>query len=245
MKRKFLVGALFLVSSFSNCAQTKTDLISKIWDGVGGKKTWENSRYFVFTFEPQREGKVATSRNHLWDRYTGDYRYEAKTPDKQQLVVLFNINNQKGDSYIDGKPATDSLNQVYLKEAHQAFINDSYWLVAPAKLEDEGVTTREESPEVINGKSCGVLHINFKNVGLTPGDQYWLYVDPDNGQIVRWKFLLEGQKEESAFNWSGYKDIGGGLKLSVQKQNIDNNTVINFPVASVLISVEPDKFKKP
>ena len=235
-----------VIALLSGCAtgQTKEALIEKIWNGAGGKKTWQESRFITFVFNAQKAGKTISRRSHLWDRYTGDYRFETRTPRSENLLVLFNVNNQKGKSFINGKLLSDSLSTVQIKKAYSYFINDSYWLLAPVKLEDEGVNVTLQDPEDIDGTSCEVLHVNFDKVGLTPGDQYWLYVDPENGQIKRWKFLLEGKKEPGIFNWTNYKDLGGGLKLSTRKQNINQNQAIHFPVASVLISVEPEKFTK-
>lgn len=245
MKKLFLVIFLFLITPLYYCTQTKSSLADLIMKGAGGEKAWENSRYLSFTFEPQRDGKTLTSRSHLWDRYVGDCRFETTTPDKQPLLVLFNLNNKTGRAYINKQPAPDSLQKKYVDEAYQAFINDSYWLIAPAKLKDKGVMISEENAETIDGKKCRVLHLRFDGVGLTPGDQYWLYADAGNGRIVRWKFLLEGQKTSSAFNWIDYRDIGNGIELSVKKVNTENNMTINFPVAKVLESVEPQIFKKP
>lgn len=237
-----LIATITLLSS-CDTQQTKEDVIDKIWDGAGGKKTWEDSRFLTFVFAPQKAGKTVVSRSHLWDRYTGDYRFETKTPDNQNLLVLFNVNSQKGTSYLDGKVLPDSLNIKEVKKAYSYFINDSYWLLAPLKLEDEGVNVTLNDSEVIDGTNCDVLHLTFGHVGITPGDQYWLYVDSDNGQIKRWKYLLQG-KQEGTFNWTNYKDLGGGLKLSTHKQDINQNNAITFPAASVLINVERQKFTK-
>ena len=62
--------------------------------------------------------------------------------------------------------------------------------------------------------------------------------------IGRWKFLLQGQKEYGIFDWSNYKDLGGGVKLATLKKNISQNSAINFPRASILIKVDMAKFKK-
>ncbi|MBC7743573.1 MAG: hypothetical protein H7096_00555 [Flavobacterium sp.] len=237
---------LCAVVVLSSCAssQSKEDVINKIWNGAGGKKTWQNSRFLTFVFAPQKEGKTLASRSHLWDRYTGDYRFETKTEENENLLVLFNVNTQKGISYLNGKTLPDSLNKKEIKNAYGYFINDSYWLLAPLKLEDEGVKVTLNQPEIIEGTSCEVLHLAFGNVGITPGDQYWLYVDSETGHIKRWKFLLEGTKEPGIFNWTNYKDLGGGLILATQKQTIDKSFAITFPIASVLIDVERNKFTK-
>ena len=235
---------LFILFSSDIAAQSKADVVKSIWEYAGGKKKWEQSRFLTFEFAPQRDGKTVTSRTHLWDRYTGDYRFESLTPENKKLLVLFNVNNQKGKSFLDGKPVADSLNTINIKKANAAFINDSYWLLMPLKLEDPGVNLEVKKAEEVGGEKYTVLHLDFDKVGLTPGDQYWLYVDPENGKIVRWKFLLQGQKEYGIFDWSNYKDLGGGVKLATLKKNISQNSAINFPRASILIKVDMAKFKK-
>ena len=237
---------VFLITFLASCAtvQTKEDVIDRVWKGAGGRKVWEESRFLSFDFAPQREGKTLANRSHLWDRYTGDYRFETKTPENKNLLILFNINTQKGNSFLDGKVLPDSTNIKEIKKAYAYFINDSYWLFAPLKLEDKGVNVTLKDSEIIDGKEHDVLHLTFGKVGLTPGDQYWLYIDRDNGQVNRWKFLLEGEKEPGIFNWTNYKDLGGGLKLSTRKEEINQKIAITFPVASVLISVDRQKFTK-
>ena len=239
----FVIVAIALLS---NCVtgQTKDDIIDKIWEGAGGRRVWKDSRFLTFVFAPERDGKTLFRRTHLWDRYTGDYRFETKTTDNSSLLVLFNVNTQKGKSFIDGRPLSDSLNTAHVKKAYGHFLNDSYWLLAPVKLEDPGVNVTLEDPEEIDGVTFQVLRLDFDQVRMTPGDQYWLYVDANSGMIKRWKFLLEGKKEPAVFEWKDYKDLGGGLKLSTRKQNINQNNAITFPVASVLISVESEKFTK-
>lgn len=244
MKKICFVIAAITVLSGCVTGQTKEDVIAKVWEGAGGKRTWKESRFLTFVFAPVKDGKTQFRRSHLWDRYTGDYRFETQTKDNKSLLVLFNVNNQKGRSFINGKALPDSLNIPQIKKAYSHFINDSYWLLAPLKLEDPSVNVTLLDPEEIEGVPVDVLHLNFDQVGLTPGDQYWLYIDRESGRVKRWKFLLEGKKEPSVFEWTNYKDLGGGLKLSTRKENIDQNNAITFPVASVLISVEPEKFTK-
>ncbi|WP_026896923.1 DUF6503 family protein [Daejeonella oryzae] len=244
MKQICYTLALVFLAASTLFGQSKTEVVNAVWNSAGGKKVWEQSRYIMFEFAPERDGKTVTSRTHLWDRYTGDYRFETKTSDNKSLLVLFNVQNQKGQSFIDGAAVPDSLNAVNLKKAYASFVNDSYWLLVPVKLEDPGVNLELKDAEEVDGKKYNVLHLDFDKVGLTPGDQYWLYIDPATGTINRWKFLLQGQKEPGIFTWTNYKDLGGGLKLATRKQNINQNSAINFPIATVLVSVDPEKFKK-
>lgn len=244
--KKLLFSCVFFFSciSFIN-AQNKAEVFEKVWKAVGGKSTFEKSRYLAFDFASERNGKSNQPRKHLWDRYTGNYRLEMPQPDGKNTVVLFNVNTQKGKAYEGGILVADSVNVKLVKKAYAAFINDSYWLMTPLKLEDPGVNTNLENDEIVNGVNCKTIHLNFDKVGLTPGDQYWLYVSEKTGEIVRWKFLLQKQQNTSVFDWSPYQDLGNGLKLATKKTNVANQSSIFFPVAKVLSSVDKDIFIKP
>ena len=164
MKTINFVFAFILISATTLFGQSKADILNKIWGNIGGKKVWEQSRFIMFEFSPEKEGKSVMSRTHLWDRYTGDYSFEAQTADNKKLLVLFNVQNQKGKSFVDGKPASDSLNTANIKKAYAAFVNDSYWLLVPVKLEDPGVNVELTDPEEIEGKKYTSLFFKFFRV---------------------------------------------------------------------------------
>ena len=243
MKRICLITIVVTLLSGWATGQTKEEVIEKIWEAAGGRETWKDSRFLTFVFAPQKDGRTVFKRSHLWDRQTGDYRFETITASRETLLVLFNVNKLKGKSFVNGKPLSDSLNTIEVKKAYEYFINDSYWLIAPLKLEDPELSVNLEDSEVVEGTTCEVLHIDIAK-GINAGHQFWLYVDSNTGLIKRWKVLPAGKKEPGIYNWTSYKDLGGGLKLSTRKQNINQNKAITFPVASVLISVEPAKFTK-
>ncbi len=244
--RKFLLYGL-LCFIFTSCsdAQTKDKVFEKVWNAVGGKSKFDKSRYFQFDFAPEREGKASPARKHIWDRYTGDYRLETSDATGKKTIALFNVNTKAGTVYVDNVLQQGAEADQALKIAYGAFINDSYWLMVPLKLQDEGVNTNLEANETVDGALCNVVHLNFDKVGLTPGDQYWLYVNSQTGEIIRWKFLLQNQTDPSIFNWKPYKDLGNGLKLSTRKVNINGKNTINYPVAKVLKKVDKNIFLKP
>lgn len=244
--RKFLLYSVFCLV-FASCsdAQTKSNVFDKVWKAVGGKSKFDKSRYFQFDFAVKRDGKAGVPRKHLWDRYTGDYRLETADITGKSTVVLFNVNTKAGSVYIDNVLQQGAEADQTIKKAYGAFINDTYWLMAPLKLQDEGVNIELEANETVEGKLCNVIRLNFDKVGLTPGDQYWLYVNDKTGEISRWKFLLQNQTKESVFNWSAYQDLGNGLKLSTQKININGQNIIYYPVAKILKKVDKNIFIKP
>lgn len=245
MRNFFLCGLFCIFISSCGTAQPKQEVFEKVWKAVGGKSKFDKSRYFQFDFAVKREGKSGIPRKHLWDRYTGDYRLETSDATGRKTVALFNVNSKAGEVYIDKVLQQGTEADLQLKKAYGAFINDTYWLMVPLKLQDDGVNTALVADENIDGTVCNVIHLNFDKVGLTPGDQYWLYVNSKTGEIIRWKFLLQNQTKESVFKWSPYQDLGNGLKLSTEKTNINGKNTIYYPVAKVLRKVDKNIFLKP
>lgn len=245
IKKLTQILVVILLYSFGANAQDKETVINKVWDAVGGKTNFEKARYFQFTFASERNGKLNPGRTHLWDKFTGNYRLESETADGKKSVVLFNTNTKTGKAFENGVQIPDSTANKLVIRAYAAFINDTYWLLVPTKLQDPGVNTKLESDEIINNEDCFVINLNFDKVGLTPGDQYWLYISRTNGQVVRWKYLLQNQKNSSVLDWAPYQELGQGVKLSTKKTNTTNNSSIVFPLAKVLESVDQNIFIKP
>jgi hypothetical protein len=244
MRKLTQVFALLFLLSFCAKAQDKEMAINKVWDAIGGKSNFEKARYFQFTFAVERNGKGNPGRTHLWDKFTGDYRLESESADGKKSVVLFNVNTQKGKAFENGAQLPDSTASKLVTRAYASFINDTYWLLVPTKLQDPGVNIKLEPSEIVNNEDCFVLNLNFDKVGLTPGDQYWLYTSKNTGEVIRWKFLLQNQKNTSVFEWMPYQDLGQGVKLSTKKTNNESNTSIFFPLAKVLQSVDKNIFIK-
>src|SRR5438876_620493 len=74
-----------------------------------------------------------------------------------------------------------------MRSAHGAWINDSYWFLMPYKLRDPGVTLKYDG-EVKDSTTAAVydrLALSFENVGMTPGDRYWVYVNRANHRVEK------------------------------------------------------------
>src|SRR6476661_3872807 len=148
--KKIILSLILVITCFLASAQDKQQVLAKVWDAVGGKSNYEQTRFFEFVFQVKRNDNIAVSRKHLWDRYTGNYRFEQEPEKGKVITVLFNVNTKMGQAYENGMALTDSLNAITVKKAYASFINDTYWLMVPLKLEDPGVNTALEADEVLN-----------------------------------------------------------------------------------------------
>ncbi len=70
----------------------------------------------------------------------------------------------------------------YIKKAYDYFNNDSFWLVAPYKVYDAGVTRKTVT---LKNNELALL-VTYTSGGSTPGDAYLWKLDP-NGKPISYK----------------------------------------------------------
>jgi hypothetical protein len=134
-----------------------------------GADAWPKVTRIRFTFNVEREGKVSSVK-HDWDVKAGT---DTVTIGDKTTTVDITHANHEGD----------------VMRAYARFINDTYWLLAPLKVMDGGVTRTTGPPEEIDGITYQRLHLSFENVGLTPTDQYDLWVNPQTRLVEYWDYI--------------------------------------------------------
>lgn len=126
---------------------------------------------------------------------------------KQELVsvkwgentVLLNLKDwQKGKAFVGGKEQKGNELDVLRGKAYAYFCNDSFWLIAPYKVFDEGVTRKI----VVNENGKEDLLVSYSAGGITPGDSYlwqlsekyvpksfkmWVKIIPIGGISATWE----------------------------------------------------------
>lgn len=212
----------------------------ELWKALGGDDGWKSARYFRYDWIVERDGKRVVMRSHYWDRWSGRYRVDGVDEKGTPYAVYFNANTRAGDAWVAGKKVTDfEQKKKWLGDGYEAFINDSYWLLAPFKVFDPGVALTDGGTDRgPNGETCDVIKLSFQNVGLTPKDVYWLYVDRKSHLVVEWKFVLDGEKKPpTAFAWSDWKKVGP-IMLASMRTGIGKASVIRFDNLKVTTDVD-------
>lgn len=205
-----------------------------VMTAMGGEDAWERTRYLTFRWNVYRGGELVSDRKHHWDRYRGDYRLETTmrgSPEEPErsLTVLFNVNTREGQAFVGGQPADEALNDSLVERAYGMFINDSYWLLMPYKWSDPGVNLEHVGAESDEDGGWQVFHLSFEEVGLTPGDQYWVYVSADPPHLVgKWRYHLQSMEERGPFiywrNWQRF----GGIMLATLREGEGDDFRIEF-----------------
>ncbi len=194
---------------------------------LGGEESWAATRFLRFTF--------AGARTHHWDKATGRHRLEGKTREGDSYLVLHNLNTREGEAYLNGEKLAGEAAAQWLERAYSAWINDTYWLLMPYKLRDPGVTLSYDGEEEIDGKVYDKLHLRFAGVGLTPGDQYWAYINRETGLMDRWAYILESYEPGQAathWRWGGWAQHGG-IMLASDRVNVESGR--ELPLADIAV----------
>ena len=87
------------------------------------------------------------------------------------------------------------------------WINDAYWLFMPHKLKDSGVTLNYVAKDTTkDGASADVLSLTFDQVGDTPDNMYYIYVDDSTRLVSQWDFYNTSKDSMARFTtpWNDY-----------------------------------------
>ena len=223
----------FVTSAFA--AETRDPaavaVASRALQAMGGEHAFAALRTLKFDFVVERDGREVVRIHHVWDRWDGRYRLEGLNRDGKAALTLLNVQKAGvGRSWLDGKELDGEALNKALERAYGRFINDTYWLLMPAKMQDAGVNLASEGESEKDGKTYDVVRLTFGDgVGLTPKDTYWAYVSRESGLMERWEFVLTDQeaKDREAFLWTDWQTVSG-VRLAMAKSAVGGGTVIRF-----------------
>ncbi len=226
--------------------QEKADsLAAAVLDAAGGAEAWQSLPFLAFEFGAERDGERSTTAAHVWDRMTGAYRVEWTHRDTA-IVALFNVRTREGRIFADGSELPSEAARPFLDRAYTRFINDTYWLLMPVKLLDPGVNRHYEADS--SDAETEVLRLTFGQVGLTPGDTYWVYVDRPTGRVNRWAYVLQHNPDGPPTfaewtDWQAYPASAGPVWMSSRK--VTSWGALLTDRITTPLSVDPLRFLEP
>nr|WP_321227904.1 hypothetical protein [uncultured Psychroserpens sp.] len=153
--------------------------------------------YIEFTFKKRHHYKWNKTKNTC-EVYWKNVKVDLDLADHSKSYVYFS------EEKYEGKEKQD-----YIQKAVDYFNNDTFWLVAPYKVFDEGVERRLVKTE----DNENALLITYTNGGSTPGDSYLWHFD-ENGKpksYQMWVDILPINGLEAS--WSDWTTTDTGAKL--------------------------------
>lgn len=211
---------IFLVCTIIGCTNKKKvadrqnlTTPQKIANAYGIDK-WKNINELAFTFNVNRD----TSH------FERSFIYFPKT---KEITYIY---KQDTLHFFENKVDSTAL------KAHQNFVNDSFWLLAPFHLVwDKGITFKEEieANAPISGKKLNKLSLIYgEQGGYTPGDVYEFYFN-ESFFIEEWKYRQKGNETITlATTWEEIKDYNE-IKLNIKHQDSSKQFSLYFTNISV------------
>ncbi|WP_372756530.1 hypothetical protein [Mariniflexile sp.] len=138
-------------------------------------KAFESTNYIEWTFKGRHHYKWEKDKN-ICEVFWKDYKVRLNLADVS-----------KSQAFIHSfKTPDDKLSKKLISKAVKYFNNDSFWLVAPYKLFDNGTERRLVNLE--NNKKA--LLITYTSGGSTPGDSYLWHLD-DNAKPTSFQMWVD------------------------------------------------------
>ncbi len=174
-------------------------LIDEVFSTLN-KPGYDSIRYIEFTFKGVHR--------YQWDR------------EKEEVIVHWADQDVKLNLGI----GVDNYNETEY-QAYKYFVNDSFWLVAPFKARDEGV-----SATIVEVKNARGLLLSYSSGGLTPGDSYLWIVDK-SGFPKAWKLWTSNVPIGGLmFSWENWTKLEG-----VYFSTLHQSTILNLEITDLKV----------
>ena len=215
----------------------------------GGDEGLASTKYLRFTFAVEKDGALRASRTHYWDRVHNRHRVEWTEKDGKSAICVEYLDNREGVCTVGDQHLFESDAKPYLDNAYEMWINDTYWLLMPYKMKDPGVHLKYDGEAKEGDKVYDKVLVTFENVGLTPKDRYWAYVNRQTHRMDKWAYVLQNDKgepgadEPTVWSWNAWSEYGG-VMLSSEKVKADGKTKILFKEMAAFNDLPDSVFSK-
>ena len=205
-------------------------------EAAGGLRAWAEVPTVRFDWVVRTDSAELRRVRHLWDRVGDRARVEWPVGQDSVMVALISPDtfapaSPAGSVALSAGGTTEMLSGNAaldgLRDAHARWVNDTYWMIAHLKVFDPGVT-RALAPD----SGAAVLALSFGDVGLTPGDRYWLRTGADG--MTGWTYLLEGDTTAARWTWSEPRAVDGAASpvrvWTVKRKTGDAVEIVTEPL---------------
>lgn len=241
-KLNLLITGLCCITAASGQV-AQSNIVDKLWTAIGGKENWQNARYFMFSCIGGDDHSFAQGeRKYLWDKQSGNCRFEGMTTDDEAIIALFNIKTTKGTVYINGvKLDNPRTTADIILEIITEFDRDARLLFLPTILEGDGASYAIAGEKLVGSQRFTVIDVKNRKTSFEVAVEGQLYVDTQTGEVLQWR----PSQDANQFYIGGFKDIGGGLILPTHFKGTDTTSSITYPLAAALVNIEAQKFNTP
>ncbi|MEM7229186.1 MAG: PT domain-containing protein [Planctomycetota bacterium] len=179
------------------------ELADEVMTALGGRSAWDSTRYIAWDF--------VGARTLLWDKQEHRVRIDMGDNAGASVVVVVDLATGDGRAWKNGSPMADEDGTTLVRRGIDIWRNDSYWLVMPYKLKDDGVTLTYVGEDMTaDQKQADVIALTYTGVGTTPDNKYHVYINRETKLVDQWDFYVNADDAEPQLStpWAGWKRHG-------------------------------------
>lgn len=200
-------------------------ILAQSRDAAGGVGAFEACRFIVFDFVEKRDGREVTRRIHDWDRRTGVYSIQWRDAARNETYkVQFNTNDgyERGVALTaGGRVLRDEAERLAVcRLANDYFRHDMHWLLGHYRMAIRSTINGPVEEASPLGQPAMRLDVTWET-GLTPHDEYRIWIDPTSHRAVAWSFP-EGIDKHATFTWEDWQQVGPG-HFSLKHRELDGD----------------------
>lgn len=244
-----LALALLVLPPGARAAEAPSDPAARqIAEGVmrslGGRQRWDALPGIRWSFGLSTHDTVRFERRHSWDKMTGRHRVAGTLRNGARFVIVHTLGDTlRGHAWIEGRAIQGDSLHTLLRQGEAMWVNDSYWFLMPYKLLDPGVHLKYDGVVTDSAGTFKRIELTFGHVGLTPGDHYWVDVNPKTMRVERWQYVLQGSKPPPEhWTWQGWEQHDG---LWFATEHRQGDTVLFTRDVETVHAFRPHEFTAP
>lgn len=227
-----LFVSIWGISSSAQESNSKQVIIS----ASGGQSKWQSTRYFLFTATGNKvNDKLSTHRKFLFDKISGDVRFEGKNSSSQSIVLLFNFKSNAIEKYFvnnEESPISDDMLATIIRQFHE----DTSLLFLPFIFANEKTVVTQSENKIVDTEKRKLISFTSNSTFIGKSISGIININ-SKGEMK--------QLTTSNCNYSigAYKDIGGGLHLPTSFVcSTDKNKNCVFGTVAAFTEMENNKF---
>jgi hypothetical protein len=163
-----------------------------------GKEGWDTTKFLKWTFR--------TDNSYFWNK-----EQNLAIIEWGEMKVYMNLDSVDGIAYKNDQLVPKEETKHCINKAWEYWCNDSFWLMAPFKMNDPG-TVRSIVENVEIGEKG--LMVAYESGGVTPGDTYLWLLDKNN-RPLGFKIWVEILPVKGLFaSWENWQSFDPGFELA-------------------------------
>ncbi|UPZ37426.1 hypothetical protein MUB18_03755 [Sphingobacterium sp. PCS056] len=239
---KIIFFYLIVQVNFAIAVAQETSVPAKLLSSIGGNDIWQETKFLLFSCNGNDNANLLNNeaeRSLLWNRETGECRFEGQSKKNEKLVYLFNFKTKKSLKFFVNAVDVSTQESALQEDIRQQINGDLQLLLLPTIAELKGINFSNTTAKLLNSEKLLSTSVTYNGNFYNSPIRGNLMIHENNGEIK----VFENSINSISYQIDQYKDTGSGLRLPTSFVAINNKKKsCTFTTVSTFEQVEASKF---